>query len=90
MRAMSDPLKKLLEDEQKKIDAKLQYRSSSQGEIKLPDVLPNLYPFMPKTETPTWTNLITAQDSADVNVGAFVGRAGLFNGMMMAAFQLLT
>mgnify|MGYP006101082307 CR=1 FL=1 len=68
MRAMSDPLKKLLEDEQKKIDAKLQYRSSSQGEIKLPDVLPNLYPFMPKTETPTWTNLITAQDSADVNV----------------------
>ena len=70
MRAMSDPLKKLLEDEQKKIDAKLQYRSSSQGEIKLPDVLPNLYPFMPKTETPTWTNLITAQDSADVNVAA--------------------
>ena len=64
---MSDPLKKLLEAEQKKIDAKLQYRSSSQGEIKLPDVLPNLYPFMPKNETPAWTKEITAQDADKLN-----------------------
>ena len=45
---MTDPLKKLLAEEQKKIDAKLRYRSSSQGEVKLPDVLPNLIPFTPQ------------------------------------------
>ena len=64
---MADPLTKILLEEQKKIDAKLQYRSSSQGEIKLPDVLPNLYPFMPKNETPAWTKEITAQDSDKLN-----------------------
>lgn len=63
---MSDPLKKILAEEQKKVDAKLQYRSASQGEVKLPDVLPNLYPFLPKNEAPTWTNLITAQDSIEI------------------------
>jgi hypothetical protein len=55
---MTDPLKKLLAEEQKKIDAKLRYRSSSQGEVKLPDVLPNLIPFTPQGETPAWTKTL--------------------------------
>lgn len=63
---MTDPLKKLLAEEQKKIDSKLNYRSASQGEAKLPDVLPNLIPFTPQSEAPAWTNLITAQDSVEI------------------------
>jgi|TARA_A200000159_G_C7299973_1_gene329630 hypothetical protein len=63
---MTDPLKKLLAEEQKKIDAKLRYRSSSQGEVKLPDVLPNLIPFTPQGETPAWTQHIKPQDSVEI------------------------
>ena len=63
---MTDPLKKLLAEEQKKIDAKLRYRSSSQGEVKLPEVLPNLIPFTPQGETPAWTQNIKPQDSIEI------------------------
>jgi|TARA_R110002020_G_scaffold146267_3_gene320834 hypothetical protein len=63
---MTDPLKKLLAEEQKKVDAKLRYRSSSQGEVKLPDVLPNLIPFTPQGETPAWTKHIKPEDSVEI------------------------
>jgi len=64
---MSDPLKKMLDEEQKKLNAKLRYRHLPQPNIKLPSFLPNLIPFAPKNETPAWTKEITAEDSAELN-----------------------
>ena len=51
---MTDPLTKMLLEEQKKIDAKLRYRRPLVSDIILPDVLPNLIPFAPKNEKPDW------------------------------------
>lgn len=66
MRAMTDPLTKMLLAEQKKIDAKLRYRRPLISETTLPDILPNLIPSAPQNEKPDWIKLIKQSDKSHV------------------------
>ena len=63
---MTDPLTKMLLEEQKKIDAKLRYRRPSVSDITLPDVLPDLIPSAPQNEKPDWIKQIKQSDKSHV------------------------
>lgn len=68
MRAMTDPLKKMLEEEQKKIDAQLRYRKDSTPDFKLPEKLPDILPNpSPSNSTPNWAKNIKEEDKKKVN-----------------------
>ena len=65
---MTDPLTKMLEAEQKKIDAKLRYRKDSTHDFKLPEKLPDILPNpLPSNSTHTWAKNIKEEDQRNVN-----------------------
>lgn len=65
---MTDPLKKMLEEEQKKLDAKLRYRKDSAPDFKLPEKLPDILPNpTPSNSTPNWAKNIKEEDKKKVN-----------------------